>query len=162
MMEQDTTSRFDRRSMIKKGLVGAGIAATVPVISTFETAAFAASVPGCHRKQYLVSTSGSTISAVEQTPTTSGTCDPSGGGCTWAGTTSTVPTVSVSVDQGADTVTWTLTGSYASCEFVGGSSFRTSGSVCANPLAGAVFGSNTVTWTVPGTQNFEVRLLILC
>lgn len=48
MTEATVGGGLDRRSLIKKGLVAGGVVATVPVISTFNAPAFAAS-PGTYR-----------------------------------------------------------------------------------------------------------------
>ncbi|HJR25138.1 MAG TPA: hypothetical protein VJ804_06670, partial [Acidimicrobiales bacterium] len=171
MTDIDAEPGLDRRALIKKGLVAGGIVATAPVISTFHTAAFASSPPGCNRVQFEVSTSGSTISVAPEAVTDGGSCEPVTGpptNCTWDDIvvpTNPAPTISTSVNQTTDTVTFTLTGAFASCEFVGGSALRTTGGgpdPCQNPLTGVTFGTNTITWAVPNNQNWEVRLLIFC
>jgi hypothetical protein len=164
MIDEATTARFDRRSLIKKGLVAGGVAATVPVITTFNAAAFAASVPGCHREQYLIQGNlNQTITAAAQTPTVSGTCDPSGGGCTWASPTTPLvdPPTTASINQTTNVVTFTLTGDYASCEIVAATAQRTTGAAGCETITTGI-GTNTVSWEKPDGQDWVVRLLISC
>ena len=170
MTDVDAEAGFDRRALIRKGLVAGGIVATAPVISTFNAAAFASSVPGCHRKQYLVDgpTNG-TITVTEQAPTivSPASCFPASTSptCAWgAQAIDTDPTISVVINQVADTVTWTLIGSYASCRWVAGSTVRSNGTVCVNPmlLSAGAFGTNTITWLKPDNQERIVRLLLFC
>jgi len=64
MAETTDTAGFDRRSLIKKGLVVGGVAATAPVISTFNVPAFAAS-PGTYNIAINITTllGGITVNA---------------------------------------------------------------------------------------------------
>lgn len=112
---------FDRRSLIKKGLVVGGAAATLPVITTFNSPAFVASVPGLHQVDWvqpilggLLNGQPSRVNVVNDECTNDLTLWP-GGTPDNAGLVTMTGVRDVGLDGN---FTFTLTGSYASCEFV--------------------------------------------
>ena len=179
MTDIDAEPGFDRRALIKKGLVAGGIVATAPVISTFNTAAFASSVPGCHQLQFSVSgnTGGAnpTFASVRVNETSQPDCEPSGGTCTWVGTNTQDPDLALNTsftqstsNVGNGSVTWTLVGSYASCEIVAATAFGGGGAGACQPATvfspnPIVPGTTSITFTRPqNNQTYNVRLIVFC
>ena len=162
---------FDRRSLIKKGLVGAGIAVTAPVISTFNTAAFAVSIPGCHKLQFKiqpntpppVKENGDSVTCVPTPPPV----HPGGG---WAG--ATVGVINPFVNATGPTLpgrTWTFTIDAAAenCVFTDASANKTSTDCIQAPATGfGALGGTSLTFDRDALGNdngeFHVRLLICC
>lgn len=73
----EVNTDLDRRSLIRKGLVGAGIAASAPIVSSFN-APVLANHPGSHtlvRYQFRRD-SGSSNNFTSETPTDGGACEP--------------------------------------------------------------------------------------
>jgi len=149
---------LDRRALIKKGLVAGGIVATAPVITTFNSAAFASSVPGFHSFQYTINPNTDVV--LSATPDTTN-CPPANpnyvGGNVGLATVTTSPLA-------GDAYQFQLTGAYASCEWVDATAFR--GSQCLGPASFTGIGTNTLTFDAAsfsgGSGVFTVRLLAQC
>ena len=165
MAETEVQPGFDRRSLIKKGLVGAGIAATAPVISTFNTAAFAQTLDGIFGAQYQ----GIVVNAPGQI--TSGTpvqlaANNTVGACITEvplhNGAPVMPTADISEAlNGTTSVTFTVTGD---CVFIDAASdFGNGNPQCLSNAQFTAFGTNTITWTPgPGARTYRLRLVIDC
>jgi hypothetical protein len=160
---------LDRRSLIKKGLVAGGIAVTAPVITTFNAAAFAVSLNGCHKTQFKITPQN------PNQPATIVQLAPDATGClpdhpSYAGATVGVinPFVTAVGPGPGNIYTFTLSPDLTDCQFVDASANKT-GTDCA-PFPGTG-------WTINGTNTemtfdrdvlgndqgeFTVRLLICC
>jgi hypothetical protein len=162
MTDNEATPGFDRRSLIKKGLVGAGVAAATPVISTFNSKAFAASITGIHSAQYNINPNND---VVQPEPPDTNNCPPNNpgyvGGITGAATITVTPLA-------GDAFQFQLTGSYASCEFIEVTAFRGNQCIKSADTPGAFtgVGTNTVVFDAAsfsgGNGVFNLRFVILC
>ena len=169
MAETEVQPGFDRRSLIKKGLVGAGIAATAPVISTFNTAAFAQSLDGFWFAQYdpvSVNASGQITSVVipRVAKTTVGSCDSAID--VNINDTPEIPAADITAapSGGAPptTVTWTLTGDcvfdHAAADFGNGAPQCLGQNVNFTGI-----GTNTLVFDPPSVaRDYRIRIVINC
>jgi hypothetical protein len=168
MSDNEATPGFDRRSLIKQGLVGAGIAVTAPVISTFNTAAFAVSIPGCHKTQFKITPQNPNQPAtiVQEVPTSAG-CDPDDPD--YAGATVGVinPLVTATGPGPGNIYTFTLDPEAEGCVFEDASANKTSTDCIQAPAPSFTgLGTTVLTFDRDALGNdqgeFHVRLLICC
>jgi hypothetical protein len=156
---------FDRRSLIKKGLVAGSIAATMPVISTFNAPVFAASVPGLHRLKFHKGLLGDDFDRVTPSNAGCGTSIPN-----WGDADNGAVVTASATGPSSGVYTFALTGSYASCEIIGAAASTVNALVVEVCLgdAGTGFsgvGTNTVTFTadlLDALLGANVYLLVSC
>ena len=164
MTDNAATSGFDRRSLIKKGLVGAGVAATAPVILTFNAAAFAASIPGCHTIQYKIT---------PQNPNEPATIvvEPNIQGClptNWEPPDGTInPFITAAGPTAGNIYTFTLDPNAEGCTFFDAAANKTAGD-CVDAPGPAYTGIGTTVLTFDRDSlgndqgEFHIRLVICC
>ena len=153
---------FDRRSLIKKGLVGAGIAVTAPVISTFNTAAFAQSLDGLFAAQYtiVVNAAGQVTEITRVPKDTVGACITEVPAHNVA---TEIPDADINEINNGTTVTFTAT---EDCVFVDAAADTGNGEQqCIDdpPSPFSAMPGDPLTFTPPTAgETYRVRLVIDC